>query len=322
MKGTITYDNEKKFFKIVVPYDIIFPYLEKLHDIIPEKFSAFLENKYKRDGKNNFHITVLNYLEVEELGGIEQSAEKIKKICGDKIIDDIIFLGIGKAEKDGNESYYIVVRSKQINDLRQKLGLGKKDLHVSLAFYPRDIHGVPKDETTIIVKDREKNDFFVFVTDMDMTIANPFTRETDKKKQYEYHLCLQDEPIKAGTDFLKKIYQKFKKRNLELKFIILTGRNCSMKKNGEKIDLTKLYEKWWNQHLKGLPLFKIYCKQKKEIQEKSEILKRRKMKEILEQFNVVGILDDDEKCLENMKDLNVALFHINGNSIKKINKNK
>lgn len=104
-------------------------------------------NRIKRDGEY-FHITLFNSMEWKSLL-VSTPKEKIKSIFT-KEIDDIIFEGIGKAIKDGNEAYFIVVSSDKLNKIRKSFGLEDKDLHVTLGFNRKDVHGVSKGIDTII----------------------------------------------------------------------------------------------------------------------------------------------------------------------------
>ena len=60
------------------------------------------------------------------------------------------YLGIGEQSEDGNSVQYVVVSWPEIQELRERFGLPKKDLHVTLGYTQKDIHGVPKDESTLI----------------------------------------------------------------------------------------------------------------------------------------------------------------------------
>jgi hypothetical protein len=58
--------------------------------------------------------------------------------------DDIKLLGVGSAEKSGNRAFYIVVESNLLNESRTSLNLDEKDLHITLGFKSKDVHGVRK----------------------------------------------------------------------------------------------------------------------------------------------------------------------------------
>lgn len=94
--------------------------------------------------RNNFkyHITVLNVYEWNKSN---------KQILFDNPnIFDVEFLGIGTAKKNDNQTWFVVVKSLLIDKIREKLGLYKKDLHITIGFIKKDISNVPKDEHTLI----------------------------------------------------------------------------------------------------------------------------------------------------------------------------
>lgn len=106
----------------------------------------YSKNKYNRDG-DEYHITLFS---VMELNAIKKhfSKEKIDAIFID-FIDDIDFKGIGKVNKNENETHYIVLTSLKLNSIRKEFGFGYKDLHITLGFNKKDIHGVDKGISTI-----------------------------------------------------------------------------------------------------------------------------------------------------------------------------
>ena len=59
-------------------------------------------------------------------------------------------LGIGRAQTDQNDCFYIVVESEPMQQYRQQLGLAPKDLHITLGFYPNDVYDQTKNKSTII----------------------------------------------------------------------------------------------------------------------------------------------------------------------------
>lgn len=59
-------------------------------------------------------------------------------------------LGIGHASKGGAEAYYEVIEWPEAQEWRKSLGLGPKDLHITVGFKGEDPHGVPKGKATLI----------------------------------------------------------------------------------------------------------------------------------------------------------------------------
>jgi hypothetical protein len=59
-------------------------------------------------------------------------------------------IGLGRQTSDSDETYYCIVRCEGADILRNKAGLGLKDMHITLGFRKRDLYGVPKGESTLI----------------------------------------------------------------------------------------------------------------------------------------------------------------------------
>lgn len=60
------------------------------------------------------------------------------------------FLGIGYAKQDEWEAFYEVWEWPEAQEWRAKLGLGPKDLHITLGVRGGDPHGVPKGRSTLL----------------------------------------------------------------------------------------------------------------------------------------------------------------------------
>ena len=104
--------------------------------------------KVKRDGGYHFHITALDPKETRSLkksGEILRFREGISKRKFSFEID-----GVGSVSRNGKETYYAIVKSHDIQEVRKEFGLGEKDLHITLGFSGGDVHGVPKGESTRI----------------------------------------------------------------------------------------------------------------------------------------------------------------------------
>lgn len=111
-------------------------YLSELENYLGDYlYEKVRRNKIKRDG-NTFHITVVASHQLEKLD---------IKLDGRNHKIDLI--GLGSVNM---EVFYIVAKSKSLDSYRVSLGLEKLDYHVTLGFCRRDIHGVPKDETTLL----------------------------------------------------------------------------------------------------------------------------------------------------------------------------
>jgi hypothetical protein len=106
-----------------------------------EKLELLIENQAKRDG-GHYHSTVVT---VPEYNKVKQEAQKF---LGTEV--DFSVLGIGKAV-DKNETHFIVITSTDLQNIRTKLGFGKKDFHITVGFHQKDVFTKPKDETSIYI---------------------------------------------------------------------------------------------------------------------------------------------------------------------------
>jgi len=66
--------------------------------------------------------------------------------------DDWIDLGIGRQQNAQTETFFRVIKWDAANLFRQQFGLPPNDFHVTIGFKSTDIHGVKKDESTLIAK--------------------------------------------------------------------------------------------------------------------------------------------------------------------------
>lgn len=102
--------------------------------------------KVKRDGGYHFHVTVLDPKETRALKKSGKISEFQKDIS--EISPEYSTKGVGRVLDGDKEAHYVLVESGSVQSLREKYGLEKKDLHITLGFRNGDVHGLPKDEST------------------------------------------------------------------------------------------------------------------------------------------------------------------------------
>lgn len=100
--------------------------------------------KIERDGSLEFHMTILS---PKETRGLKKNAAIISE-------ESFNFeaIGIGKAETEKSEAWFIVMKSPEAQEYRKGLGLEEKDFHITLGFSSSDIHNKTKDERTILYR--------------------------------------------------------------------------------------------------------------------------------------------------------------------------
>jgi hypothetical protein len=134
---------EDDWFAASVPEFFIKPWIDLLEKNEPEKFDLMMENKFLRDGKGKYHVTVITPPELSILaasGKFPQNEDHKKQ----RFILEA--LGIGKVQKKGATVFYLAVKSADTMKFREQLGLDNAHFtpHITLGFEPEDVHGVDK----------------------------------------------------------------------------------------------------------------------------------------------------------------------------------
>ena len=139
----VTRDGDM-YLGILVAEEILQPYLDQLHHHIGDvSMARYAANRKMRDG-SYYHITVVNPVEYEQLF----AADTAVPYGGDPLEYELV--GLGYVRDSGDTTFYVICESEAVQQLRGELGLGRKDLHVTLGFDGADVHGVVKDLTTLI----------------------------------------------------------------------------------------------------------------------------------------------------------------------------
>jgi hypothetical protein len=136
------------YLGVDVPLTIVQPYLNELKDILGEEnYSKYTEQQINRD-KGSFHITVINvstYNKLSNQMGIDKFVSSLDPIFKYPI-DDLKLMGIGRAQKNENISFFIVCKSDKLDAIRTRYDLSEQDFHITLGFLYKDVQGVPKRE--------------------------------------------------------------------------------------------------------------------------------------------------------------------------------
>lgn len=137
------------------------PYLNKLKSILKDDYDSFVKNQLDRDGGQHYLkvITVLEYDKLCQSLGMDKFINSLESIF-DYEIDDIKILGLGKAERDSNKSYFLVINSDKLDEIRNRYDLPKVDFHITLGFKWKDVEGVRKNQLL-----KEKSNFIQLLSD-------------------------------------------------------------------------------------------------------------------------------------------------------------
>lgn len=147
ISGEIKVINDKggsPYVVLDVPVDIGSIYQKYLSSYQTQNY---FENQQLRD-KNSFHVTLVNVAEYSLIKK-QNNLHLIDNFFNKKTFDFYSY-GIGKAEKSGFETFYIILESNEIDLIRKNLDLKHRDMHTTIAFNPKDVHGVSKSRETVI----------------------------------------------------------------------------------------------------------------------------------------------------------------------------
>jgi hypothetical protein len=123
------------------------PYIQKMKDILGDEAQEFIDLQKNRD-HGKYHITVINVMDYNKLSkemGVDKFVDSLEKVF-DYPIDDLKFMGLGTAEKNGNRAYFVVIDSDQLQSIRKRYDLPNQDFHITLGFKWKDIFGIRKNQ--------------------------------------------------------------------------------------------------------------------------------------------------------------------------------
>lgn len=136
-----------RYVGIEVPADIIEPYRVQLRELLGEEEFARVESqKVLRDG-DKWNITIVIYKEYRTLTPEEKPLLLIGETLDYKITGIGRAEGIGKVSGEPTVAYFATVEIPALVGVRESLGLDAiehRDFHVTLGFYPEDVHQVDK----------------------------------------------------------------------------------------------------------------------------------------------------------------------------------
>jgi hypothetical protein len=134
------------YIGVNIYYNIVLPYLNQLEEVLEEEYNTYITNQQNRD-HGKYHITVMNVGDFNRISkeiGIDKMTNLIGKYFDEEY--DISLLGLGKAERNENKTFFIVVKSDDLQEVRKSFGLPEHDFHITLGFKWKDVFGVRKNE--------------------------------------------------------------------------------------------------------------------------------------------------------------------------------
>lgn len=135
-----------------IPKEHVQPYIDELRYILKDDLELYQDNKFKRDGFDKYHITVINSMNYIQLSKYNLSFITWLYSNLEETEFPIDFKGIGKASKNEDTTYFVVCQGDEINGVRTYFGLEPIDLHITLGFDKKDVFGVDKNQVIDINK--------------------------------------------------------------------------------------------------------------------------------------------------------------------------
>jgi len=179
--------------------DAVIPFLEKMKTFVGDSYDEYVKNQQDRD-LNHYHCTIFNVAELNQLLTKDLNNTNIlNQIMTQYQADDFKMLGIGSAQKNENKAYFVVCSSEQLQAIRRRFGFKDKDLHITIGFKWKDVHGITK---TKILADKEPflEELGKYYFDFDESFN--FLKELDG---YDYDLAKDLFPTK-----IKPTYAEFR----------------------------------------------------------------------------------------------------------------
>ena len=125
--------------------EMIYQFLDTLKQVLGDEYDEYIKYQQDRD-HGHHHITVINVMEYNGLAkemGIDKFVNSLESIFKYDF-DDVKLMGLGTAEKNGNRTYFVVVNSEKLQEVRKKYNLPNQDFHITLGFKWKDVFGVRK----------------------------------------------------------------------------------------------------------------------------------------------------------------------------------
>jgi hypothetical protein len=125
--------------------EAIYSFLQKMKDYTSDSYDEYVKNQQDRD-RNHYHCTLFNVSETNKILQNINNINLVNQIMTDFVAEDFQMLGLGSAQRNENKAYFVVCRSEQLQSVRKRFGFTEKDLHITLGFKWKDVHGVPKNK--------------------------------------------------------------------------------------------------------------------------------------------------------------------------------
>ena len=133
--------KHKSYHGMRVNEELVVEHVNAWRNELGVEASDMEQAKIERDGDYSFHITVLSPKETRQL---RKSGTIIEEQGFAYTLS-----GIGQAVDGEKEAWFVIVKSDEMNDYRNELGLPPKDFHITIGFKNADVHTMPKDDSSL-----------------------------------------------------------------------------------------------------------------------------------------------------------------------------
>lgn len=134
--------TNNNYLGINIYKEFVYPYLEKMKNHLGEDYEEFVKYQQDRD-RGHHHCTLFNVADLNKVTKDLSKVEKLSSLVGYKI-KDFRPMGLGAIERQGNKTYFVVIRSDELQNIRKAFGLDDIDFHITLGFRYKDVHGLRK----------------------------------------------------------------------------------------------------------------------------------------------------------------------------------
>ena len=136
------------YYGVDISHENILPFVNYLR--VNGIDESFISNKMNRDN-GHYHITIINAMYYNKLKTNPEFLNAIDLLLNTDIVFDTF--GIGMVETKQKEvqknAWFIVCENNLLNEKFTPFNI-QQDYHVTLAFNPTDVFGIPKNQDSII----------------------------------------------------------------------------------------------------------------------------------------------------------------------------
>lgn len=157
-KNNIEYQNEGD--NIIINEHIVIhryicvkgEYISTIASLYAHKIPVeYISKRINRDKSDEYHITLISSNELKSYGWLEDEEKKSYLIKNLSMIkNDWKLKGLGRAQQGEDETYFLVIDWESAQEFLDRMGLPRRDFHITLGFKNNDIHNVPKNESSLI----------------------------------------------------------------------------------------------------------------------------------------------------------------------------